>query len=152
MGAGACLKENVPNVEIVLADPVRSLLAAFVERCKDAESGDHMLTETRALIEEKGRTQVEGAGKMSLTDNMRHPHTGEILACVDKAVRVSDEEAFDMCRSIARESGVMVGGSSGINVCAAKQIADECASQGRGAIIVTLLCDSGLKYISKIFS
>lgn len=151
MGVGTYLKRVQPEVSIVLADPDKSLLAGFLAERDNEEEGRRLLGTIRTLISEEGKTQVEGAGKTILTGLMRDD-AGRILSPVDRAVRITDQEAFEMCRYLARKTGILVGGSSGVNVCAAKVLAEECVRSQTSATIVTLLCDSGIKYLSKIFT
>ena len=67
----------------------------------------------------------------------------------DEVIAVDDAEAFAMTRRLAREEGLLVGGSSGINVAAAVDVARQ---MGPGHTIVTVLCDHGGRYQSKIFN
>ncbi len=69
----------------------------------------------------------------------------------DRRVFIETEEAQQMARQLARESGVFVGISSGANVAAARRVAAELATAGRRGIIVTILCDGGEKYLSESF-
>ena len=69
---------------------------------------------------------------------------------IDGVVTVDDHEAFQMCYRLARNEGILVGGSSGLNICAALKIAN--ASENGDEVIVTVLPDSGIKYQSKIFN
>jgi cystathionine beta-synthase len=68
---------------------------------------------------------------------------------VDDVVQVSDRDAFRLARRLAREEGILVGGSGGAAVYAAMKVAE---AMDRGQTIVTLLPDSGRNYLSKIFS
>jgi len=95
---------------------------------------------------------IEGAGKGELTGIMTRE--GVPMKYVDRAIPVNDFDAFDECRATA-SNGLLVGGSSGLNIAASKLIAAECAEQPAregGVTIVTLLCDHGIKYLSKIFN
>merc|ERR1711957_644907 len=77
---------------------------------------------------------------------------GTTLEFVDYSISVNDFDAFDECRAVAA-AGMLVGGSAGLNICAAKTVAAKCASEAPkegGVCIVTLLCDHGIKYLSKI--
>jgi cystathionine beta-synthase len=72
----------------------------------------------------------------------------------DRIIEVSDADSFAMTRRLAREEGLLVGGSSGMAVHAAVQLAEELAGteEGRDAVIVVLLPDSGRGYLAKVFS
>jgi cystathionine beta-synthase len=71
------------------------------------------------------------------------------MKVVDDVVQVSDRNAFRLARRLAREEGILVGGSGGAAVYAATKVAE---AMDRGQTIVTLLPDSGRNYLSKIFS
>jgi cystathionine beta-synthase len=62
-----------------------------------------------------------------------------------------DEDAFGAARRLAREEGILAGGSSGANIWAAMQLADRLQKRGREGVIVTVLPDSGQKYFSKFY-
>jgi cystathionine beta-synthase len=85
---------------------------------------------------------VEGVGKDSIPAALD-------LDLVDQMPRFTDEEAFMMCRKMARELGVMVGGSAGGNTHAALELARTLTAP---ACVVVILADSGTKYLSKIFN
>ena len=68
---------------------------------------------------------------------------------IDRAYRINDQAALAIVYQLLREEGLFLGLSSGINIAGAVQIAQEC---GAGQTIVTLLCDSGIKYQSKLFN
>jgi cystathionine beta-synthase len=124
-------------------------VSRLLEERSDPGLGAQMLESINAAIKATGGVQVEGAGKNALTDIMKMG--GKALSFVDSAVRVNDFDAFDECRATAA-AGVLVGGSAGLNICAAKVVADRCAAAQQGATIVTLLCDHGIKYLSKVFN
>jgi cystathionine beta-synthase len=119
-GVGRYLKERKPSVTIVGADPEGSVL-----------SGDFPKS-----------YKVEGIGEDFV------PATFNRQA-VDEMVRVSDAESFWMARRLAREEGLLVGGSSGTTVAAAVKYARRLKP---GAVVVALLADTGRNYLSKIFS
>ena len=119
-GAGRYLKEQNPDVVVVGADPVGSLY-----------SGD----EVRPYL-------VEGVGE----DFVPGTFDPEVI---DRYVRVSDRESFVTTRRLAREEGLLVGGSCGTAAWAALQVAAEYPDH---ANIVVLLPDSGRNYLSKIFN
>ena len=70
------------------------------------------------------------------------------FSVIDDCVQVHDKEAFAMCKHLAVHEGLMVGGSAGLNVFASMKLA---ATLDEG-VIVTVLCDSGQKYLSKVFN
>jgi cystathionine beta-synthase len=119
-GTAKYLKEKNPNVIIVGADPEGSIL-----------SGDTPKS-----------YKVEGIGEDFI------PRTFD-RQLVDEMVRVSDKESFNTARRLAREEGLLVGGSSGTAVAAALKYAERLT---KGKYIVVLLPDTGRNYLSKIFS
>lgn len=151
-GVGKYLKARKPTVEVVLADPEKSRLAGLLEERSDPAAAAATLAGVKAKIAATGGVAIEGAGKEALTAIMR---TGSAtLEFVDYSISVNDFDAFDECRAAAA-AGVLVGGSAGLNICAAKAIAVRCAGEAPregGCVIVTLLCDHGIKYLSKIFN
>lgn len=150
-GVGKYLKEKRPDVEVVLADPEKSHLAGLLQHRTDPAAAAATLAEVERKIVETGGLQIEGAGKGSLTGIMNYG--GECLKYVDATVTVNDFDAFDECRATAA-AGLLVGGSAGLNICASKAIAEKCSREAPrkgGVTIVTLLCDHGIKYLSKIF-
>lgn len=123
-GVGRVLKEHVPGVRIVIADPVGSKLAGWV-RCGEASPD--------------GKYQLEGMGGSKV------PETFDMDVC-DDAVSVSDDEAFAMTHRLIREEGLLCGGSSGGAVAAAVRVA---ADPTLRAPVVTVLADSWDRYWSK---
>lgn len=119
-GAGEFLKEKKPSVTVVLADPEGSIL-----------SGDHPHT-----------FLVEGIGEDFI------PYTFD-RQVVDESIRVSDRESFAMAKRLAREEGLLVGGSSGTAVTAAVRYAQRLKG---GEVVVAILPDTGYNYISKLFN
>ena len=128
-GTSKFLKSTTSDqVSTFLADPIGSIFFEYWQ------SG---------TVTAPGKFKVEGVGKDSI------PGVLNIKLC-DGVVRVSDEAAFARCHQLAEEEGLLVGGSSGLNVQAAVQLA-ESLKEGP-ATIVTVLPDSGFKYLSKVFN
>jgi len=126
-GTARFLKEKNPSVRIVLADPHGSALYSWKK--------------TGELVAE-GSSITEGIGTTRITANFEG-------APVDDAVRVSDADCVDMVYRLLHEEGLFVGGSTGINVCAAVETA---RALGRGHTVVTLLCDRGSLYMQRLFN
>jgi len=128
-GIAKRLKENDPNIKIVLADPEGSVYKPYFDGKAD-------------YMSYKKPFKVEGAGKGALVKAMHF----DIL---DEAISFNDENAISMVHRLARHEGLIVGGSSGGNVYAALEIAKRMDGPAK---IVTVLPDSGFKYLSKIFN
>ena len=126
-GVSLALKQRNPNVRIVLADPEGSALYGWVK------SGDLSMT---------GSSITEGIGQSRVPDNL----TG---APIDDAERIPDAEALEQVFDLLIHEGLSVGGSAGINVAAAIRVA---TSLGPGHTVVTILCDGGSRYQSKLFN
>ncbi|HYH40100.1 MAG TPA: cysteine synthase A [Azospirillum sp.] len=126
-GVGMALKERGANVRIVLADPMG---AALFSHYKHGE------------LKAEGSSITEGIGQGRITANLDG-------APVDDALQITDEEALPVLFDLIKTQGLVLGGSSGINVAAAIRIARE---MGPGHTIVTILCDGGQRYQSKLFN
>jgi cysteine synthase A len=126
-GVGRALKAYKPEVQIVLADPHGSGLYEW------AVNGE---------IKVEGSSITEGIGNGRVTANLEG-------TSIDDAVRIGDPEAVAMVYRLLREEGLYLGGSSGINVCAAVEVARRL---GPGHTIVTILCDGGDRYRSRLFN
>lgn len=126
-GVARYLKERNPSIRTVLADPHGSGLYSFVK------SGE---------IKAEGSSITEGIGSSRITANLEGTP-------IDDAVRIDDQTCVTMVYRLLREEGLFVGGSTGINVAAAVQLARE---MGRGHVIVTLLCDRGSLYFGRLFN
>lgn len=126
-GVGMALKAHNPAVKIILADPDGSGLYGWVK------SND--LTATGASI-------TEGIGQSRVTKNLEG-------APIDDAFRIPDAEALEQVFDLMIHEGLSIGGSAGINVAAAIRVA---RSMGPGHTIVTILCDGGARYQSKLFN
>lgn len=128
-GVAKRLKENNPNIKAILADPEGSVYKPYFDGKEDYMSYIKSF-------------QVEGAGKTKLCATMD-------FDVVDEAIAFDDEKAIAMVLQLARDEGLMVGGSSGGNVWAALEVAKKMEGPAK---IVTVLPDSGFKYLSKIFN
>lgn len=126
-GIGMALKERNPAVRVVLSDPFGSALY------------NHY---AHGELKAEGGSITEGIGQGRITKNLDG-------APIDGAQRISDADALTMVYRLVKEEGLILGGSSGINVCGAVQLARE---MGPGHTIVTILCDLGQRYQSKIFN
>ena len=126
-GVSLALKARKPGVRIVLADPEGSGLYGWVK------SGD---------LSASGTSITEGIGQSRVTANLE----GVII---DDAVRIPDAEALPEVYSLLRHEGLSIGGSAGINVAAAIRVARDL---GPGHTVVTILCDGGARYQSKLFN
>jgi len=127
-GTALYLKEHNPQVAIVCADPHGAAMWSwFTNGNTDADDGDSF---------------AEGIGQCRVTKNL------EGIA-VDRAYRIPDQEALTIIHQLLREEGIFLGLSSGINIAGAVRFARE---HGPGRTIVTILCDSGAKYQSKLFN
>ena len=123
-GVGRRLKAALPGVRIVLADPVGSGLADWVETGRIGPDGPYA---------------VEGIGGSEAPANLHRD-------VIDAAERVSDDESFAMVKRLVREEGLLVGGSAGTNVVAALRVA---ARGGLDGPVVTVLPDAWDRYRAK---
>ena len=126
-GTGMALKERNPKIIISLADPLGAALHSFY---------------TTGELSSWGGSITEGIGQGRITANLKD-------APVDQSFQIPDEEALTICFDLLKEEGLCLGGSSGINVAGAIRLAQEL---GPGKTIVTILCDSGVRYQSKLFN
>jgi cysteine synthase len=126
-GVSLYLKTQNPNVKCVIADPMGSGLYSYVK------TGE---------IKIAGSSITEGIGNSRITANMEG-------APIDDAVQIDDTEALRVVYQLLRKDGLLMGGSTGINVAAAVALAKQ---MGPGHTIVTILCDNGSRYQSRIFN
>ena len=126
-GVGLALKERDPNVKIALADPPGAALYSFY---------------TEGVLKSEGSSITEGIGQGRITANLEG-------APVDMAYRIPDAEAVEIVFDLAENEGLLLGGSSGVNIAGAIRLAREL---GPGHTVVTILCDSGARYASKLYN
>ena len=126
-GVSQALKANKRDVRIVLADPEGSALYGWVKNNDLAVTGSSI---------------TEGIGQGRVTANLEG-------VGIDDAVRIGDTEALEQIFDLLIHEGLSVGGSSGINIAAAIRVARDL---GPGHTVVTMLCDSGARYQSKLFN
>ena len=93
-------------------------------------------------LESEGSSITEGIGQGRVTGNVDG-------AQVDEAYRIEDREAVQICFDLLEHEGLCLGSSSGINVAGAIRLAKRL---GPGRTIVTVLCDSGTRYLSKLYN
>jgi cysteine synthase A len=126
-GVSLALKAFNPAVKIVLADPEGSGLYGWVK------NGDLSVT---------GSSITEGIGQSRVPENLQG-------VAIDDALRIGDPEALEQVFDLLIHEGLSIGGSAGINVAAAIRVARE---MGPGHTVVTILCDGGARYQSKLFN
>ena len=126
-GVSLYLKEKNPNIKAILADPMGSGLYSYVK------TGEITL---------EGSSITEGIGNSRITANMEG-------VPIDDAIQVGDREAVRVIYQLLRKDGLFMGGSVGINVGAAVALAKQ---MGPGHTIVTVLCDGGARYQSRLFN
>jgi cysteine synthase A len=126
-GIGMALKERDPKVTIGLADPMGAALFSWY---------------TKGELKAEGSSITEGIGQGRITANLEG-------APVDTAFQITDAEAVPYIFDLIEHEGMCLGGSSGINIAGAVRLARE---MGPGHTIVTILCDYGTRYASKLFN
>ena len=126
-GISMALKARNPKVSIGIADPGGASLFSYYK------TGE---------LKAEGNSITEGIGQSRITANLEGVE-------VDLAYRVTDEEALTVIFDLAAEEGMCLGGSSGINIGGAMAMAREL---GPGSTVVTILCDYGNRYLSKLYN
>ncbi|AFZ53643.1 cysteine synthase A [Cyanobacterium aponinum UTEX 3222] len=126
-GVSLFLKEKNPNIQCVLADPMGSGLYSYVK------TGE---------IKIEGNSITEGIGNSRITANMEG-------VPIDDAVQIHDNEALRVIYQLLYKEGLFMGGSVGINVAGAIALAKQL---GPGHTIVTVLCDGGARYQSRLYN
>jgi cystathionine beta-synthase len=127
-GFSKYLTEHAPNVEIILADPVGSILAEYIN--------------TGHLSEKSSSWLVEGIGEDFIPDIAD-------FSKVTKAYAISDAESFATARQLLKAEGLLAGSSSGTLIAAALRY---CREQTEAKRVVSFACDTGNKYLSKLFN
>ena len=126
-GIGRYMRTASPNTAMVLADPLGSILAPLIET---------------GVMGTAGSWAVEGIGEDFV------PPVCD-LSLVEKAYSVDDPDSFSAARALLRKEGILAGSSSGTLFAAALRY---CREQSEPKRVVTLVCDSGAKYLSKVFN
>lgn len=126
-GIGGFLKSQDPSIEMVLADPDGSILAPKVNEGRDVKAGSWL---------------VEGVGEDFVPSILD-------LGLVDSAITVPDGEAFEVARELLLKEGILAGSSVGTLLGAALRY---CRAQTEPKRVVTVICDHGAKYLSKMFN
>ena len=126
-GVSIGLKNKNKNIKIALSDPMGSSLYSHIKKNK---------------LESSGSSITEGIGTGRITKNFDK-------ALVDDAFQTNDTEALNIVFDLIENQKIILGGSSGINIAGAIKLAKEL---GPGKTIVTILCDHGKRYASKIFN
>ena len=126
-GVSIGLKQKRKNIKIALSDPMGSSLYSYIKYNK---------------LENKGNSITEGIGTGRITKNFEK-------ALVDEAFQINDTEALNIIFDLIEDQKIVLGGSSGINIAGAIKFAK---LLGPGHNIVTILCDNGKRYASKIFN
>ena len=126
-GVALCLKDKNPDIKCIVADPMGSGLYSYVK------TGE---------IKPEGSSITEGIGNSRITANMQD-------VPIDDAIQIDDQECIRVVYQLLRQDGLFMGGSVGINVGAAYALAKE---MGPGHTIVTVLCDGGGRYQSRLYN
>ncbi len=126
-GIGRYMQANSPKTKMVLADPVGSILRDYVETGTFGEAGSWV---------------VEGIGEDFIPANAQ-------MDLVSKAYSISDRESVETARELLRKEGILAGSSSGCLLAAALKY---CREQTEPKRVVTLVCDTGSKYLTKMFN
>jgi len=126
-GVSLALKERNPAIKIALADPMGAALYSWY---------------TRGELKAEGSSITEGIGQGRITANLQG-------VAVDMAFQIKDEDALPLIFDLLQHEGSCLGSSSAINIAGAIQLAK---AMGPGKTIVTILCDGGQRYQSKLFN
>ena len=126
-GVSIGLKNKNKDIKIALSDPLGSSLFSYIKNDK---------------LESTGNSITEGIGTARITKNFDK-------ALIDEAFQTNDTEALKIVYELIENQKIILGGSSGINIAGAIKLAKQ---MGPGKTIVTILCDNGKRYASKIFN
>ncbi|MEG2033606.1 MAG: pyridoxal-phosphate dependent enzyme, partial [Janthinobacterium sp.] len=127
-GLSRAFAEHAPNVELILADPVGSILTEYIDTGKVSDTS--------------GSWAVEGIGEDFI------PSIAD-MDSVTKAYTISDQESFDSARALLRAEGILGGSSTGTLLAAALKY---CREQTTPKRVVTFVCDTGTRYLSKVYN
>ncbi len=126
-GVGMALKERNKNIKIALSDPMGAALYHYY---------------AHGSLKAEGSSITEGIGQGRITANLED-------APIDMAFQITDEDALPILFDLAEQEGMLLGGSAAINIAGAMRLAKE---MGPGHTIVTILCDGGARYASKLYN
>jgi cysteine synthase A len=126
-GIALALKERNPNIRIALSDPMGSALYSWY---------------TKGELKSEGNSITEGIGQGRITKNLEG-------VPIDTAYRITDEEALPVLFDLIEHEGLVLGGSTAINIVGAMRLAKDL---GPGKTVVTILADGGSRYQSKLFN
>lgn len=126
-GVSDALKAKNPGIQIGLADPGGAALYGYY---------------AHGELKAEGTSITEGIGQSRITANLED-------AQIDEAFRIPDEEALEILYDLVQEEGLCLGGSAGVNIAGAVRMARKL---GPGHTIVTILCDHGSRYQSKLYN
>jgi len=126
-GVSRYLKEKKPGIRVAVADPIGAAMYSWFKRGE---------------LKSEGSSITEGIGQGRVTKNVAQ-------ARVDDAYQIPDSEALPVIFDLVKKEGLILGGSSGINVAGAIRLARDL---GPGHTVVTILADSGTRYQSKLFN
>ena len=130
-GTGRYLKEQNPGVKLIMPDPIGSIYYEYFKTGK-------------VNMEVSGTYHVEGVGEDHIVKAMD-------FSLVDEMMQFNDQDAFTIARRLAMEEGIFGGGTGGANVWGALQVASKIPAS-QHAVIVTVIPDNGVKYLSKIYN
>ncbi|MDE2577890.1 MAG: cysteine synthase A [Hyphomicrobiales bacterium] len=126
-GVSLALKAHNPAIQIGIADPMGSALYEYY---------------AHGALKASGGSITEGIGQGRITQNLEG-------VVVDRAYQISDDEALRVVFDLAEHEGLLLGGSSGVNVAGAMRMARDLPA---GSTVVTVLCDGGARYAAKMFN